>query len=130
MQVSGLHETMIVGRVVFLVVAKVGATRFPLDKEMALSFMIFDTVEAHVDRLWSLLLDGIVGELFFRLTFDEESIGRLWVVKFADSVMDREGLLAINEGGADFGIGSWSRDIAHWEWCRFGAAREDSGTGH
>ena len=65
MQVSGVHETMMGGRVVFcVIVAKVGATWFPVDKELALDFTIFDPLEAHVDRLGSILLDGIVGEPF------------------------------------------------------------------
>ena len=52
MQVSGAYETMMGRRLVFcVVVAKVGATRFPVDKGLALAFTIFDPVEAHVDRL-------------------------------------------------------------------------------
>ena len=50
-QVIVAHETMMGGRVVFcVVVAKVGATRFPVYKELALAFTIFDPVEAHVNR--------------------------------------------------------------------------------
>ena len=50
MQVSGAHQTMMGGRVVFcVVVAKFDATRFPVDKELALDFTILDPVEAHVD---------------------------------------------------------------------------------
>ena len=65
MQVIGAHKTMMGRLVVFcVVVAKVGATQFPVDKEVALAVTIFDPVEAHVDRLGSLLLDGIVGEPF------------------------------------------------------------------
>ena len=67
MQVSRAHETMMGGWVMFcVVVAKVGATWFPVDKELSLDFMIFDPVEAHVDRLGSILLDGIIVKPFFR----------------------------------------------------------------
>ena len=50
MQVSGAHE-MIMGVwvVFFVVVAKVGATRFPVEKELALAFTIFDPGEAHAN---------------------------------------------------------------------------------
>ena len=58
MQVSGAHETLMDRMLMFsAVVAKVGSTRFPLDKGLALDFTIFDPVEAHVDILGSLLLD-------------------------------------------------------------------------
>ena len=39
--------------------------------------------------------------------------GKFWVVKFTQSGTDRDVLLAINEGGADFGLGGWGHDIAH-----------------
>ena len=45
MKVSGEHETMMGRRVVFCVlVAKVSATRFPVEKKLALDFTIFDPV--------------------------------------------------------------------------------------
>ena len=67
MKVNGLHKTMMGGRVVFSVeVAKVGATWFPVDKELALDFAIFDPVESHIDCFGSLLLDGIFGKPFCR----------------------------------------------------------------
>ena len=106
MQVSGAHEMIMVGKVLFcVVVSKVGATRFPVDKELALVFIIFYPVEAHVDHLGLLLIDGIVGKPFFRLIVNAEGSGRLWVAKFSQSGTDRDGLLAINEAGADFGLG-------------------------
>ena len=67
--------------------------------------MIFVSVEAHVNRLGSILIDGIVGETFCSLIVDVEGGGRLWLSMFTDSGADRDGLLAINEGGADFGFG-------------------------
>ena len=64
-QVSGLHETMMGERVVFcVIVSKVDATRFSVDKELALDFTIFYPGEVNVNHLGSLLLDGIVGEPF------------------------------------------------------------------
>ena len=52
MQISAAHETMMIRRVVFCVfVSKVGATRFPLDKQLVLAGIIFDLVEMHVDCL-------------------------------------------------------------------------------
>ena len=61
MQVSGAYETIMGIRMVFcVVVAKVCATQFPVDKELALAFNIFDPVEAHADRLGLLVIDGIV----------------------------------------------------------------------
>ena len=84
MQVNGSHETIMGRQVVFCVlVDKVGATRFPVDKELALYFTISDPVEVHIDHLWSFLLDEIVGKPFFRWIIDEEKNGRLWVDKFA-----------------------------------------------
>ena len=106
MQVSGSHETVMGGRVAFCVVfAKVGATQFPVGKELALAVMIIDPVKAHVDRLVLLLLDGIVGKPFCHLVVDAEGSVRVWVTKFVQGGTDRDDLLAINEGGANFGLG-------------------------
>ena len=62
MQLSGAHETVMGRRLMVCVVfAKVGATRFPVYKELALDFTIFDPLEAYANSLGSLLINGIIG---------------------------------------------------------------------
>ena len=62
-----------------MVVAKVGDTRLPVDEELALACEIAYPIKAHVDRFWSFLLDGVVGEAVSGRVVDLDWSGRLRV---------------------------------------------------
>ena len=45
-----------------VVVAEVSDARLPVDEELTLACAIAYPIKAHVDRFWSFLFDGVVGE--------------------------------------------------------------------
>ena len=63
------------------------------------------SIKAHVDRFQSFLFDGVVGKAVGGRFFDLYWSGRLWVTELEEQGAYRDGLLAIDVGGFNFGFG-------------------------
>ena len=62
-----------------VVVTKVGDTRLPVDKELALACTIADPVKVHVNSFRPFFLDGVVGKSVGGGVVDLDWSGRLRV---------------------------------------------------
>ena len=62
-----------------VVVTKVGDTRLPVDKELALACTISDPVKAHVNRFRPFLIDGVFGKAVGGGVVDLDCSGSLLV---------------------------------------------------
>ena len=96
-----------------VLVAKGYVAKLPVDEELTLSCVIVYPIKAHVDCFRSFLLDGVVGEAVGGRVVDLDWSGRLWVTYFKEQGLYRDGLLAVDVGGSDFGFGGRTHHVGH-----------------
>ena len=96
-----------------VLVAKVADTWLPVDEELALACAIAYPIKTHVDRFWSFLFDGDVGEAVGSKDVDLDWSIRLWVTEFEEQGAYWDGLLAVYACGFNFGFGSRTHQVGH-----------------
>ena len=94
-------------------VAKIGATRFPIDQELFLEGPILDPIKTHFDCLRLLLFYSVVGEAFIGRVVDTDRGRRLRVADFSKGGSNWYGFLAVDEGGPDFSFSCRRHNISH-----------------
>ena len=80
---------------------------------MALACTIVYPIKAHVDCFWPFFLDGVIGKAVSCGVVDFDWSGRLWVTTFEEQGADRDGLLAFDVSGSNFGSGSRTHHVGH-----------------
>ena len=86
------------------VVTEVSAARNPINDKLAFPGAVLDPIEAHVNGFGYFVFDCAVGKAFSGVVVDTDWIRWLRVPKFCEGSVYPRVLLAIMEGGADFGF--------------------------
>ena len=62
-----------------VIVSQVSDVGLPVDEELTLDFAVVYRIKVNVDRFWSFLFDGGLGEAVVSIVFYLDWSGRLWV---------------------------------------------------
>ena len=95
-----------------VVITEILAAWAPVNEELPLLRSILDPIKAHIDGFGAFLLDGIVGKTDGGGVVDLHWGRRLWMPEFGECGSNRDGLLSIDVGGANFGFGCGAHYVA------------------